>query len=333
MAGVHFTTVSMALRGHPAIAERTRLHIERTANLIGYKRNELFSALSQQRKHQRRRHAIPTILYLGRGQTNHDFEMIHHRQLLAGAARGAKTLGYQLEVRLVGPTGIHPGNLQTHLLRSEAAGLVIGAWDPVLQVPVVDWKRIPTVKIDSRHVPAQVPFVSFDQMKCVLQSYRKVQAFGYQRIGLALGEKDEDATDGLHLSGWLVAQNEFPKFAKIPPLFFPPGAKSREILPLLRAWIQQHRIDAILCNWRSITQMLRALKDPTTNRIGRVCLCCSPNDRALAGIMPNLDVVGQRAISLLGSLINAPTHRISASPLTCYVEGTWHDGPSIQPQN
>ena len=31
---------------------------------------------------------------------------------------------------------------------------------------------------------------------------------GYRRIGLALGEKDEDATDGLHLSGWLLAHAE-----------------------------------------------------------------------------------------------------------------------------
>jgi LacI family transcriptional regulator len=333
-AGVHFTTVSMALRGHPAIAIRTRLRIEGVASLIGYQRNEVFSALSRQRRNHRQSQPIPTLLYLARVVADrHFFAMDHHRELVAGATREAKALGYQLNPCVVGPSGILPHRLQAHLTRSTAAGLVIGAWDPTLEVPTVDWNAIPTVRIDSRHVPAQVPFVSFDQMNCVLQSYRKLQALGYRRIGLALGEKDEDATDGLHLSGWVVAQTEFPRLEKIPPLLFPPRATFNQVLPLLEAWFRQHRTDAIMCNWTSIPLMLRALKGRIATDVGCVCLCLRTNQRRIAGILPNFDLVGQRAISLLGSIISAPPDKLSTSPLTCYVEGTWHDGPSIQPQN
>ncbi|MEO6996200.1 MAG: LacI family DNA-binding transcriptional regulator [Lacunisphaera sp.] len=333
VAGVHFTTVSMALRGHPAIAVATRTRIETVADTLGYQRNKVFSALSQQRRGYRLRPEIPTILYLGRGRTEADFLIPHHRQLVAGATREAKTLGYQLRAQAVGPaSGILPERLQALLSRTNAVGVVIGAWDPTLDVPAINWHEFPVVKIDSRHVPAQVPFVSFDQMKCVVNSFHKVHALGYRRIGLALGEKDEDATDGLHLSGWLVAQNEFPRLAKLPPLFFPPQATQASIQPLLGSWIKKHRLDAILCNWRSIAKMLRALKDPATDRLGCVCLCCSPNEPELAGIVPNFNLVGQRAISLLGSLINTLRNEPSFAPLTCYVEGSWHDGPSLQPK-
>lgn len=332
-AGVHFTTVSMALRDHPAIAARTRTRIQNIAKLVGYQRNEVFFALSQQRKSQHKPQDIPTILYLFRGGSSRDFfEMSHHRQFLAGASEEAKKLGYQLDPHLVGPTGILPERLQRHLLRTQAAGVVIGAWDPTLEAPVVDWTRLPTVKIDSRHVLADVPVVSFDQMNGVITSYRKARSLGYRRIGLALGEKDEDATDGLHLSGWLIAQSEFPRLEKIPPLFFPPRATTTTILPLLGPWIRQHRVDAIMSNWRSVDQMLEALKDPAATKIGRVCLCCSPEEHELAGIRPNLDLVGQRAISLLGSIINASRDTLPSSLSTCYVEGTWHDGPSLQPK-
>ena len=333
IVGLHFTTVSMALRGHPAVATNTRQRIESAAKLLGYQRNEIFSALSRQRRPLRKSGEIPKILYLGRARKDRDFfKMSHHQQLLVGARREARALGYQLDAELVGPTGILPEKLAAHLSRSTAVGVIVGAWDPTLEVPAVDWLKIPVVKIDSRHVPAQVPFVSFDQMTCVMAGFRKTQALGYRRIGIALGEKDEDATDGLHLSGWLVAQREFPRLVKIPPLFFPPGANTWAIVPLLREWIRQHRVDAILCNWRSITHMLTALKDPAADRIARICLCRSPRERVLAGIVPNFDLVGQRAVSLLSSIINTPVGRVSNAPLTSYVQGTWHDGPSLPPK-
>ena len=333
-AGVHFTTVSMALRAHPAIAIKTRLRIESVAKLIGYQRNEVFSALSRQRKDRPHRNPIPTLLYLGRAKDDrHFFAIDHHRQLLEGATREAKKLGYRLKTQVVGPSGISPHELPAYLKLTTAAGVIIGAWDPILEVPAVDWNRIPTVKIDSRHVPAQVPFVSFDQMKAVTLSFHKLRDLGYRRIGLALGEKDEDATDGLHLSGWLLAQAEEPTPTNLPPLFFPPGATATIILPLLDAWIRQHQLDAVMCNWRSILTMLQTIKAPRAKPLGCVCLCRSRKKQPMAGIVPNLDLVGQRAVSLLGSLINARPDKISVSPLTSYVEGTWYDGHSIKPQS
>lgn len=333
-AGVHFTTVSMALRGHPAIATRTRIRIESVAKLIGYQHNSIFSALSHQRDNRRQTRPIPALLYLGRVRGDrHFFGLDHHRQLVAGATKAAKAMGYRLEIRIVGPSGIAPGRLDAYLARTTAVGVLIGAWDPTLEVPAVNWHRLPTVKIDSRHVPADVPFFSFDQMKCVIDSVGQLHTRGYRRIGMALGEKDEDATDGLHLSGWLVTKTQFPEHTAIPPLLFPPGASDAEVLPLLRAWIRQNRPDAIMCNWSSIQSLLRSLHDPGINRLGCVCLCRGTRQRLLAGIVPNLELVGQRAVSFLGSIISAPPDKTPDLNMNCYVEGTWHDGPSIQPQD
>lgn len=332
-AGVHFTTVSMALRGHPAIATRTRVRIQGIAKLIGYEHNEIFSALSRQRKNYRHSRRIPTLLYLGRARTDrHFFERDHHRQLVQGATREAKALGYQLEVRVVGP-GIAPEQLDAYLARSTAVGVLIGAWDPTLTVPTVDWHRLPTVKIDSRHVPAQVPFFSFDQMNCVIQSFQQLHSRGYRRIGLALGEKDEDATDGLHLSGWLIAQTKFPGLPPIPPLLFAPGATHKMALSSLDTWIRQHRVDVVMCNWASVERMIGDLRLPAKLHPDCVNLCRGVRQSSLAGIVPNLELVGQRAVSFLGNLISTPPDKTPDLNMNCYVEGTWHDGPSIRPQN
>ena len=331
VAGVHFTTVSMALRGHPAIAQLTRRRIEAIARRIGYRRSEVFTALSRQRKFLRQTRSIPSLLYLGRANSDRQFfEMAHHRQMLIGARREAEALGYKLLVRRVGPGGLPPEQLQTYLSRTAALGVVIGAWDPALNVPLVDWSRLAAVKIDSRHVLAQVPLVSFDQMKCVIRAHDQLTTLGYKRIGLALGEKDEDATDGLHLSGWFLSQSQrVQSVADVPPLLFPAKTNPRTELLLLRRWIQLHRIDAVMCNWNSIFSMLARIGYSAPKRIGCVCLCRGPGQKQLAGIVPNFDLVGQRAVSLLGSLIDEPEECQSPAPLTSYVEGTWHAGPSI----
>ena len=67
-------------------------------------------------------------------------------------------------------------------------------------------------------------------------------------------------------------------------------------------------------------------------RIGCVCLCLGTKQHGVAGIAPNLDLVGQRAVSLLGSIINAPIEKNPGSLLNSYVEGSWHDGSSIRSQ-
>ncbi len=330
-AGVHFTTVSMALRGHPAVAKRTRQQIEAVAKQIGYQRNAMFASLSRQRKDSVFPSVIPSLLYLGRARNDrHFFAMPHHQQMVAGATREAKALGYQLTVKLVGPTGIKPENLSAYLARSPAAGVVIGAWDATLAVPVVDWTRMPTIKIDSSHVPAKVPFVSNDQMKGVLHAFRQLHARGYRRIGLATGEKDEDATDGMHVSGWLTAHHEYPRLRKIPILFFPPGINFPTTTRLINAWRDAHHLDAIISNWGSIPLILQQHPRPARQATGFVGLCCDLHEPQITGIVPNLDLVGQRAVSLLGSIINAPTDLNPTTPLISYVEGTWHDGSSIQ---
>lgn len=49
-AGVHQTTVSLALRSHPRIPENTRKRIQQVAEEMGYRPNPLVSALIAQRR-------------------------------------------------------------------------------------------------------------------------------------------------------------------------------------------------------------------------------------------------------------------------------------------
>jgi hypothetical protein len=49
---------------------------------------------------------------------------------------------------------------------------------------------------------------------------------------------------------------------------------------------------------------------------------------ALAGIVANMDMVGQRAVSLLASLLRSEQRGLPESATATFVEGHWHDGAS-----
>lgn len=49
---------------------------------------------------------------------------------------------------------------------------------------------------------------------------------------------------------------------------------------------------------------------------------------ALAGIVSNMDMVGQHVVSLLAALLRSEERGLPESPISTFVEGHWHDGSS-----
>ena len=58
-----------------------------------------------------------------------------------------------------------------------------------------------------------------------------------------------------------------------------------------------------------------------------LCLCdAAPNN--LAGIRPRLDLVGERAVSIVVSQLKSGQLGIPESASSLYVQSIWQDGPS-----
>src|ERR1035437_6048034 len=88
-AGVHFTTVSLALRHHPSIPVSTRERIEAEAKRIGYVPNPIFGALTHFRVHGRVRATPPRVAYL----VNHPIESLpQEKAFWLGAREQAEML-------------------------------------------------------------------------------------------------------------------------------------------------------------------------------------------------------------------------------------------------
>lgn len=329
VASVHFTTVSKALCGNPSIPPATRDRIIAIAQRIGYRRNEVFSALSCQRQQNNRDYYRPKIAYLvNRSPEAGLMRRSHQRVLIESARNQAEALGYRFELLCLDKGHYDSRSLEEHLRSSGIAGIIVGAFEPGRDELELDWRNYTVVKIDSRHQQPAATFVSNDQMEAVRVAYRELEALGYQRIGLAVGQQDEEGTDDLHLSGLVLAQRELPKNRRIQPLFFPIGAVFHDIIPSLREWILRNRIDAVVCNWTTIRRMILAAHFRCPEEVACACLCITGKNPALAGIVQNLELVGRRVTSLLAALLREERRGIAPGAATTYVEGRWMPGAS-----
>ncbi len=329
VAGVHFTTVSLALRDHPSLLPATKARIREVAERMGYVPNPVFSALTHFHLHGRVRAVAPRVAYL----INHPLDQgaalyRPQQQILEGAREQARALGYELEVIAVGVEGNESLRLDAFLKEQNITGVVLAAFDPGFAPVTLDWDEYSIVKIDSLHMDPPAPVVGSDHRQDVRLAFQRLRALGYRRIGLAIGRADEDATERLYTAGYLLEQNAIPAAERVPELLFPYNCSMAQAGELLGGWIRSHRVDAVLCNWSVIGEMLRAAGLLVPEQVACASLCLLDRGSELAGVCPNPGVVGAKAVSLVAAMLKSGERGVPQFASRTFVKSSWQDGAS-----
>lgn len=334
-SGYHITTVSLALREHASIPEATRVRIREIAERLGYERNPVYYALSRFRQEGNVRAPTPRIAYLenyglGSGTTRPP----HLQAILDGARRQADILGYQVEPLAVGEDDHDSRSLTAHLRSNHIEGIILGSFTPGFAEIALNWDDYATVRIHSRHTQPEATVVGNDQLREVRLAFRRMSALGYQRVGLVVGRSDEDCSGHRHTAGYLMEQAELPFERRVPPLLFPYAISELALGAMIGRWIRRHQVDAVLTNQGHIQIMLarEGLHAPQDVGIAHLCLC-QPPPADLAGICPRLDVVGERAVSIVVTQLKNLEHGVPAFPSSIYVQSVWKDGASAPPRS
>jgi LacI family transcriptional regulator len=147
-AGVHRSTVSLALRDHPRISPEVRQRMQALAKKMGYRVNPLVSALMQSRRTGRvTRHA--TIAYVISSPTRYGWRPPHHDRpdYFPGAAERADDLGYKLEHFWLAEPGMTPERFCNILVARGICGLLVGRLPPDMQSLPVEWERFSCVAL------------------------------------------------------------------------------------------------------------------------------------------------------------------------------------------
>ncbi len=328
--GYHITTISLALRGHASIPPETRTRIEAAARRLGYQRNPVFHALSRFRQQGRVRAPAPRIAYLENFGAGAGTPRLPHLQVMfEGAQRQAELLGYQLEVLAVGGDDHDARSLSQHLRDHHISGVVLGSFQPGFAEVALNWDDYAVAKIQSRHTEPNSTVVANDQLREVRMAFRHLAALGYQRIGMAVGRADEDSSGHRHAAGYLMEMDSVPADRHVPPLFFPYNTDGEMLGGMITRWVKRHQIDAVLCNWISVREIIAAAGLRVPQDVACACLClCDPAPAGLAGVRPHLRLVGERAISIVVTQLKSGVLGPPEVPSSIYVQSTWQDGSS-----
>jgi len=333
--GFHATTVSKALRDHPTIPEATRRRIREIAASMGYERNPVYYALSRFRREGDVSVPTPRIAFLENTSPSSGFTRQSYMDALVEGARSqARLLGYELDELTVGEDGHDSRSLMQYLRDHRIAGVVLSSFQPGFAETALNWDELAVAKINSRHTEPEATVVGNDQLREVRLAFRRLRELGYRRIGLAVGRSDEDACGHRHTAGYLMETTEMPAADRVPPLLFPYNMTEGNLSAMLARWARRHAVDVVLCNWVNIGDMLRraGLKAPQDIAYASLCLC-DPVEPGLAGVRPQFQVIGERAISIVVTQLKGGERGLPEHPSSTYVQSLWQDGPSAPPRH
>lgn len=339
VAGVHNTTVSLALRNHPAISEPTRKRIRAIAEELGYAPDPALQALVAYRNGRMPNRRQETLAYVTNwyskwGWQDESSHARHH----AGAQRKAAECGFQLEHFWLGEAGMSQRRLNSMLFHRGITGLIVAAHRPDADVlSELDWPRLSVVKIGC--FPSSPPLhrVTEDHAGAVCRAFRSALAAGRQRVGFVLPRATDELADEAWSAAFIAQQFRLPVETRIPPLLFGPGARDPSFLDqprtvnpaVLEQWFVRHQPDVIFSFGPVARTQLDALGLAVPRDLAYVDLALEPAEAGIAGVRENGERIGEMATEMLVWHMQQNQRGVPSVATTTLVEGTWTDGDSL----
>ncbi|HEX2099973.1 MAG TPA: LacI family DNA-binding transcriptional regulator, partial [Candidatus Synoicihabitans sp.] len=242
-AGVHRSTVALALRDHPRIPEETRARIKTIAVKLGYRINPFVAALMQSRRSGRAvKHA--TIAFVTNYSTRYGWRPVHHNRpdFFPGAIERAKELGYKLEPFWLAEPGMTPARFCDILITRGVHGLIIGRMPPGEHALELSWERFSCVALGLTLRSPRLHHVTENHFDTVWQGMEQCLKRGYKRMGFVFSEaNDSPGVGDRWLGAYLLQQLKVPVGDRLPLC---PGAPATQAQ--FSEWVRREAPDAIL---------------------------------------------------------------------------------------
>jgi LacI family transcriptional regulator len=340
-AGVHVTTVSMALRNHPRLPEPTRLRLQKLAAEMGYAPDPFLRALVAYRGKLAPRTHPPTLAYVTNWATRWGWKKATaHADFFAGAEAKSKELGFNLDCFWLREPGMTQPRLSGILHARGIQGIILASHGREMgDAMAIDWENFSAVKIDYfPHQPA-LHNVTNNQCDIVRLAMQKVMAAGYRRIGFIMHRGWDHAVDHLWKAGFLCEQDRLPMVDRIPPYFFPDAEPvdlwfNEDRAPLtvdpgaLKKWLGKYRPDVVITKSSFVQAALTELGLRVPRDLLLVDVFLEDDTGLLAGVRQNHRTVGALAVETVAGQLQHGKRGVPEIPTTTYVEGTWFDGAS-----
>lgn len=338
-AGVHVTTVSLAMRNHPRLPETTRKRIQKLAEEMGYAPDPFLRALVAYRGKVMPRRNPPTLAYVTNWNTRWGWkEVFAHSGFFAGAEAKALELGYRFEHFWLHEPGLTQGRLSGMLYARGINGLIIASHSRMMGDDLLfDWEKFSAVKIDYYPHHPMLHNVTNNQCNIVRLAMQKVRAAGYRRMGFVMHRGWDHAVDNNWTAGCLCEQQHLTAKERVPAHIFPEAHPAERWFnetnasvevdhEAFEAWYKKYQPDVIISKAAYVLPALARMGLKIPRDIAFVNLFLEKADGAVAGVRQNHQTVGGLAVEILAGQLHHNKYGLPEIPTTTFVEGTWFDG-------
>lgn len=332
VAGVHQTTVSLALRNRPSLPEKTRLRIQKIAKRMGYRPDPALQALSVYR-YPSPSGEVPirrfSMAFLTNERT-HEAWKKHSGLALCrtGAIRRAAELGYHLTDFWLEGEVLTSKRITRILNVRNIHGIIVAPLLSALKLDL-EWEYFSCVSITSSLHSPQLHTIRNDHIGTAQITHRRLQELGYRRIGLAVSRHSDERIQRGWTSGFWSEEGFLPDERKVPP-YLPPVWNMEGFAD----WLQRYKPDAIISIPPNLDTILEWFKERgirVPEDIGVASLDCNGNS-ALSGVLQLPELIGATAVETLGGLIQRNNKGIPERPQATIICGDWVDGQTTRPQ-
>jgi LacI family transcriptional regulator len=328
-AGVHRSTVSLALRDHPRISPAVRQRIHELAERLGYRVNPLVAALMASRRTGRETKHV-TLAYITNYPTRYGWRPPHHDRpdFFPGAQARALDFGYRLEDFWLAEPGMTPERMAEILTARGIHGLIIGRLPPGQATLTLDWQRFSCVALGMTLTSPVLHHVTENHFSTVRQSLQRCRERGYRRPGFVFsGANDSPRVGDRWMGAFLSQQQYLPVADRIPMCPAVPAD-----LDTFSKWFRKHRPDVLVApHVRPMMDWLNELGIEVPRDVGLVGLEWYPS-LDCAGVRHDPAKIGGLAVEMLLGLMHRNETGVPSDQHEVLLTGKWHEGSTLPPR-
>jgi LacI family transcriptional regulator len=329
LAKVSHTTVSLALRGHGSIPEKTRMRIVELARRHRYQPDAMLAALNAYRIRRVSSRFQGTLVWLTAFSSPSAWrEMVQAEGYFLGAREQARRLGYQLDEFWIAAPDLS-ARRATSVLEARGVRGIIVAPLPVAHGNLnLEWSRFSAVALGYTLTKPQLHLVMNHQFRNMKHLVHHLMQLGYRRIGFAMAASTDERVDHNYLGGFWIAQQELPPAQRLSH-FLAPDFNEAAFL----RWFRRTKPDVVITAASAAYQVVDWLRHEGVNvpkDVGVAVASVPFGDSTISGIDENVSAVGAMAVDTLVGMIHRNEQGVPSNPWRILAEGTWAEGKTVR---
>jgi len=322
-AGVHQTTVSLALNNDPRISAATRDRIQKLAKEMGYVPNPVLASLVSYRRSKSEtpyRETVALIFDVGDFKR---FEESHYLTSIRDAVISrARELGYKAEVFHRGVDFSSSEMLDRVLRTRNIHGVLFCDIHKDDLCYNLNWSDYSLVKINQTPMSLKIDSVMGNYFFSARNAMRKLKEAGYKRPAMAGSVIEEHNTRNLYRAGFEYGQRRHFEPENHVPFYEFDRRPNAEIENEIYEWLKIAKPDVLLSYWNNLARS--AYRLTMEGHFCRfVCLEADEKNHEYGGILNNYSNMARTAVDSLISKMKLNIRGIPEHPTLLLVEEKW----------